>query len=60
MAKTQRLTDRMNIALSRASAAASVGKHNPEAAVKCLAEVERAVDEAMEILSAISRAASSI
>ena len=60
MAKTPRLTERLSLALSKASAAASVGKAHPDAAAKCFAEVEKAVDEAMEILNAISRAASSI
>lgn len=37
MAKKQRLTDRLNLALSRASAAVAIGKDNPEHSQACCA-----------------------
>ncbi len=60
MAKTTRLTQRLNVALAKASAAASIGKDNPEHAQRCCAEADAAIDEAQKIMGAIKCAAESI
>ena len=64
--KEQRLTDKLNIALAKASSAVSMGKSAPAStaagkqAVKCCELADAALNEAMELLSAIRRAAASI
>ncbi|HKQ38802.1 MAG TPA: hypothetical protein VJ063_12045 [Verrucomicrobiae bacterium] len=58
--KPQRLTQKLNIVLAKASAAVSIGKDNPEHAQKCLAEADAAIDEAQKIMGEIMRAAESI
>lgn len=60
MAKQQRLTQKLNLALSRASAAASIGKDNPDLASKACKEADAALDEAMVVLGEIMRAAEAI
>lgn len=61
MAKREpRLTDRLNIALSRASSAVSIGKDNPDKAAQCCKMADEALSEAMEIMGAIRRAAESV
>ena len=60
MAKQQRLTQKLNLALSRASAAASIGKDNPGMAHKACQEADTAIDEAMKVLAEIMRAAEAI
>lgn len=60
MAKQQRLTDRLNLALSNASAAISIGKDNPELAVGSCREADKALDEAFAILHLIMRATEQI
>lgn len=55
--KKQRLTDRLNIALARASAAVAIGRDNPEHAQKCCKEAVGAIAEAQEIMGDIKRAA---
>lgn len=60
MAKQPRLTQRLNLALSRASAATSLGKDNPDMAHKACQEADKVLDEAMGILAEIMRAAESI
>ena len=58
--KEQRLTDKLNLAISKASSAVSMGKGSPDHAVKCCELADVALHEAMEILCAIRRAAESI
>lgn len=58
--REQRLTDRLNVALASASSAVSIGKSNPDRAARACALADEALNEAMEILSAIRRAAESI
>lgn len=58
--KPERLTQRLNVALAKASAAAAIGKDNPPHAQKCCDEASRALDEAQEIMGAIMRAAEAI
>lgn len=60
MAKHPRLTQRLNLALSRASAATSIGKNNPEMAQNACREADAVLQEAMEIMGEIMRAAEAI
>lgn len=60
MAKQQRLTQKLNLALSQASAATSIGKANPELAQKACQQADEAIDEAMKIMGEIMRAAEAI
>lgn len=60
MAKKQRLTDRLNIALARASAAVAIGKDNPTHAQAGCKQAADAIDEAQTIMAEIMRAAESI
>lgn len=60
MAKKQRLTDRLNIALARASAAVAVGRDNPEHAQAGCKQAADAIDDAQKIMGEIMRAAEAI
>lgn len=60
MAKKQRLTDRLNLALARASAAIAIGKDNPEHAQACCKEADLAIEDAQGIMGEIMRAAEAI
>ena len=60
MAKQQRLSQKLNIVLSRASAAVAIGKDNPGVAQKCCQEADSAIEEAMSILAEIMRATEAI
>lgn len=60
MAKKQRLTDRLNLALARASAAISIGRDNHEHAQACCKEAESAIEDAQTIMGEIMRAAEAI
>lgn len=57
MAKQQRLTHKLNVILAKASAAASIGKDNPEHAHKACKEADAALHDAMSVLAEIMRAA---
>lgn len=60
MAKQQRLTQKLNLALSEASAATSIGKDNHELAQKACLQADAALDRAMTIMGEIMRAAEAI
>lgn len=60
MAKPQRLTQRLNLALSKASAAISIGRDNPEHAQAACREADAAIDEAIKVMAEIMRAAETI
>lgn len=57
MAKKQRLTDRLNIALAKVSASVAIGRDNPEHSQACCREAVAAINEAQEIMGEIRRAA---
>lgn len=60
--KQVRLTDRLNITLSTAAAHLAIGRTNPSTDAKshACAEALKAIDEAMEIMSAIRRAVEAV
>lgn len=60
--KQARLTDELNVVLSRAAAHLAIGRTNPSADAKAhaCAEALAAIDEAMEILRAIRHAAETV
>lgn len=60
MAKQQRLTQKLNLALSKASAAVSIGKANPDLAQNACRKADDALDEAMKVMGDIMRAAEAI
>ena len=59
-AKPVRLTQQLNLALAKASAAVAIGKANPEHAQKGCALAYEAVTEAQAIMGEIVRAAEAI
>lgn len=56
MAKKQRLTERLNIALAQASAAVAIGRDNSERAQVACRQGGNALDDAQKIMSEIMRA----
>jgi hypothetical protein len=60
--KQVRLTDHLNVLLSTAASHLAIGRTNPgtDAKAHACAEAMKAVDEAMEVLAAIRRAAETI
>lgn len=58
--RTQRLTEKLNLALAEASAAVAIGKSDPEHAVKACKLAEEAIDKAHAIMGEIMRAVEAI